>query len=214
MSSRVRLIIKMLTVGQMAENCYLLVDPTTRDAFIVDPGDDPEYIVSELQKDNAHPIRIIATHGHFDHIMGAFALQAAFRIPFSVHKRDEFLVENMNESAKHFLGLTHVDPPPKISEFLHDDEVLSLGHNEVRVLHTPGHTPGSICLLVKESDALIVGDTIFASGGVGRTDFSYSDSSQMASSIKKILTFPSSFSLYSGHGTPTTIRAERVFYDA
>lgn len=170
--------IETLIVGAMATNCYIAGD------IIIDPGDDPEYIMSHL---SAKPRMIIATHGHFDHLMGAYAIQSAYNIPFYMHPDDYFLLPAMQSSARHFLGLKHVDPPPVPSEIKH-----------IHYVHTPGHTPGSICLLL--DDILIVGDTLFADGSVGRTDHSYSDPLMFSQSITKIRSYPKGTRVLPGHG--------------
>lgn len=165
-----------LVVGAMATNCYIAGD------MIIDPGDDAEYIMSHLTK---KPKMIIATHGHFDHILSAYALQLAYNIPFYIHEDDIFLLSHMESSAKHFLGLKHVDPPPKPSKI-----------KGLSFIHTPGHTPGSICII--DDGALFTGDTLFADGAVGRTDFSYSDPVALQESITRIRGF-SGHKIYAGH---------------
>lgn len=180
--------IQTLVVGQMATNCYIV------DGMIIDPGDDAEYILSHCK---TKPTMIVATHGHFDHIMAAYALQHTYNIPFYIHKDDIFLLSKMQSSAKHFLGLNDIDPPPRPCEI-----------RNIPFIHTPGHTPGSICIPL--GDALIVGDTIFAGGAVGQTDFSYSDPKKLKTSIKKILSFPATTRLFPGHGEKTTVSRLRV----
>lgn len=172
-----------LVVGQMATNCYLIED------MIIDPGDDAEYIMSRLTK---KPKMIVATHGHFDHIMASYALQLAYNIPFYIHEEDTFLLSRMRSSARHFLGIMDVDPPPKPTKI-----------SNLPFIHTPGHTPGSICLSI--GNVLFVGDTIFADGSIGRTDFSYSSKKDLDNSIKKILSHPSGTRLLPGHGNETRI---------
>ena len=176
--------IETLVVGRMATNCYIA------GGMIIDPGDDAEYIISYL---TAKPTMIVATHGHFDHIMAAYALQLAYNIPFYIHEEDIFLLSRMQSSAKHFLGLKEVDPPPVPSKI-----------KDLTFIHTPGHTPGSICLPV--GDVLFTGDTIFADGAVGRTDFSYSKPLLLAESIKKILSYPVGTRILSGHGEESKIK--------
>lgn len=166
----------------MATNCYIA------DGVIIDPGDDAEYIMSHVTS----PRMIVATHGHFDHIMAAYALQVAFDIPFYIHPDDIFLLKNMRSSAKHYLGLMDIDPPPKPTPIVN-----------LPFIHTPGHTPGSISLLVE--DALFVGDTLFADGSVGRTDFSYSDASKLAKSLEKIRSYPAGTRILSGHGEESVL---------
>lgn len=191
--------IETLVVGQMATNCYLV------DNIIIDPGDDAEYIMSHL---TTKPTMIVATHGHFDHIMAAYALQLTYNIPFIIHKADEFLVKNMQSSAKYFLKLSTVDPPPKINKFLRDKENVAV----FTVMHTPGHTPGSICLYSKKNNVLFSGDTLFAGGAVGRTDHEYSDRAALSRAIKTILSLPPETMLLSGHGEVSSVKRERLYH--
>ncbi len=205
-------VVAPLVVGQLAENCYLFADKDEKEAIIIDPGDAGDYIIDALQKMQLTPIAILATHGHFDHIMAAFELQTAFSLPFLIHGEDVFLVKRMSETAKHFLGITISDPPPVITRILTDGERIACGKQTLIVVHTPGHTPGSVCFSVKGRDIVFVGDTIFADGGVGRTDFSYSRPQALSVSIKRILSFPLHTVLYSGHGEQTSVEKEKAFH--
>jgi hydroxyacylglutathione hydrolase len=195
--------IHKIVVGQMAENCYIVTD--SDEVIIIDPGDDAEHISDVLARLNVIPSIIIATHGHFDHIMAAFALQMAYKIPFVMHGADAFLVRNMAMSAKHFLGLTTVDPPPNINKYIQDGDTIA----SLTVLHTPGHTPGSVSLV--GDGVIFTGDTIFADGAVGRTDFSYSSAADLKTSIQKILQLPKNTIMYPGHGEETRVQ---YAYDA
>lgn len=201
-------IITSLTVGQMAANCYIVSDAKTREGIIIDPGDDAEYISDTLLKPQVVPRMIVATHGHFDHLMAAYALKLGFGIPFCLHPDDAFLVGRMQDSAKHFLDLPYVDPAPSIDKNLSDGDVLGVGSVSLTVLHTPGHTPGSVCLYEKSSKVLFTGDTIFAEGSVGRTDHSYASRDLLRVSIRRILSYPRSTRVLAGHGEETTIGAE------
>lgn len=198
--------IEPIVVGQMATNCYIVTD--SGEAIIVDPGDDAEHISDVLTRLHVIPTVIVATHGHFDHIMAAYALQLAYSIPFLIHKSDAFLVESMQSSAKHFLGLPHIDPPPVISRYIQDKDRIG----DLIVMHTPGHTPGSLCLYAEKHNALFCGDTIFARGAVGRTDHAYSDTSALNHSIRSILSLPASTVVFSGHGEASTIKRERPYH--
>ena len=189
--------IQTLPVGQMAANCYIAGN------IIIDPGDDAEYISAKLTDYNIQPIAIVATHGHFDHIMAAFALQLTYNIPVYIHPEDVFLVKRMRESAKHFLGV-EPDPPPAVTE-LTQHSLFGLS-----ILHTPGHTPGSISIV--GDGVIITGDTIFADGAVGRTDHSYSSYDDLHQSITKILNYPASTIIYPGHGEPSTVGKERAYH--
>lgn len=197
-----------LTVGQMAAHCYIVSDPKTREGIIIDPGDDSEYISDTLLKLQVTPMMIVATHGHFDHLMAAYALKLGFGIPFYLHPDDAFLLGRMQDSAKHFLDLVYVDPAPSIDKNLSDGDIIGVGVVSLTVLHTPGHTPGSICLYEKNSGVLFTGDTIFAEGGVGRTDHSYASRELLRLSMKRILSYPASTRVLAGHGEETTIGAQ------
>ncbi|MCL5798484.1 MAG: MBL fold metallo-hydrolase [Patescibacteria group bacterium] len=192
--------ITVLTVGQMVTNCYLLYDPDTLSTLIIDPGDDAEYIIRKLKDMSLRPVFLAATHGHFDHIMAALELQLAFDIPFYINKKDIFLMKNMQQSARHFLGILQVDPPPQISGFLTDKKNLNVGNEKIEILETPGHTPGSVCLYQEKSKSLFGGDLLFAGGGVGRTDFSYSSSDFLQKSLYSILSLPDDTTIFPGHG--------------
>lgn len=192
-----------LVVGQMQTNCYLVAESNSKETIIIDPGDDADYIIRIISDNKLIPKKIIATHGHFDHIMGVTELKLAYNIPFLIHKNDAFLVSNMQKSAKHFLGI-NTDPPPSIDQFISSDTKISL-----EIIETPGHTPGSICLYLKEGNILFTGDTIFAEGGVGRTDFSYSSVKELTKSLNKIFMLPQNTTIYPGHGNPSNLTKER-----
>jgi hydroxyacylglutathione hydrolase len=204
--------IKKLTVGQMQENCYVIADAKTHEAVIIDPGDDASYIVEHIQKEEMRPVAIIATHGHFDHIMAAFELQSIYGIPFCMNESDTFLLDRMSETAQHFLGHGVVSIPPKLTQMLGEGEKIHFGNHFLTVLLTPGHTPGSICLLLSDNQKIFAGDTIFAGGSVGRTDFSYSDSGKLRLSLERILALPADTVIYSGHGEETTVGQEKPYH--
>ena len=198
-----------LIIGTLATNCYIVFDTESLDAVIIDPGDDADYIQRIISDRKLHPGKIIATHGHFDHILGVTELQLAYNIPFSLHTRDVFLVRNMQSSAKHFLGI-EVDMPPQIDSKL--KKVERIGKTTLHIIETPGHTPGSVCLYQKEMKILFTGDLLFASGAVGRTDFSYSNRKNLEDSLTKIFKFPQETIIYPGHGQSSTLSRERAYY--
>jgi len=203
--------IRRLTLGTMQSNCYIVMDTKSKLAVIIDPGDDAVYISEVLTGMEAHPMAILATHGHFDHIMAAAALQLIYDIPFYIHKDDVFLVRRMRETAQHFLGYTVEDPPPMhISNF--DETSFSIGAIHLEVICTPGHTPGSVCFTLSSKSCLFTGDTIFAQGGVGRTDFSYSDNKAMRQSIENIFSYPDTTHIYPGHGEDTSVGDEKEIH--
>lgn len=204
--------IETLSVGQMSTNCYLLRDALTRNTVIVDPGDDAEYIAQKALNDGGIPVAIWATHGHFDHILGAYELALALGVPFHIHKKDRFLVDRMSQTASHFLGRTIIESPPVIGGDLSAKRSLTVGHVSVQLLETPGHTPGSVCFYLKEAHTLLSGDTIFAGGAVGRVDFSYSDAQALSESLSMILHLPDNTAIYPGHGSQTTVKNEKEYH--
>lgn len=200
-----------LIVGQMQENCYLVYDSRSLEGLIIDPGDDGDYIERIIADKKLIPVQIIATHGHFDHIMAVTELKLAYNIPFLVHKNDEFLVKNMKSSAKHFLGI-ETDPPPNVDNYLGSDNKVKIRDNYLEIMETPGHTPGSCCLYSKEENILFTGDLLFADGGSGRTDFSYSDAEQLKKSLKNIFKLPPGTQILSGHGRNSTLKEENSYH--
>lgn len=204
--------IKALVVGALRTNCYILFDRHLAEAVIVDPGDDAEYIENTLRDLGVEPTKIIATHGHFDHILSAFELQQAYNIPFLINDRDAFIVKRMRETANFFLDYDVVEPEPVMNNFIKDSEIIKIGNEKLLVMETPGHTPGGVCLYAKKGNFLLTGDTIFADGAVGRTDFSYSSAERLEESVAIILEYPGSTQLFPGHGESSTIFQEKQFH--
>lgn len=200
-----------LVVGQLQSNCYLVIDQETLEGVIIDPGDDAEYIMNKIQEEGMKPQRIIATHGHFDHIMAAYELQLAYNIPFSIHKSDSFLVERMNQTAVYFIK-EEVGPPPKIDSYLKNNSMINFASHQLEVIGAPGHTPGGVCFYSKKDQIFFVGDLLFLGGGAGRTDFSYSDEKSLRQSLAKIFKYPPETTIYPGHGNQTTIKEERRYH--
>ena len=210
MTSQVEII--TLVVGQMQENCYLFYDSQSLDTLIIDPGDDADYIERIIADNKLQPTQIIATHGHFDHIMAVTELKLAYNIPFRIHKNDEFLVKNMQNSAKHFLGID-ADPPPIVDEFINPKSRINIGNNYLQIIEVPGHTPGSIYLYSKADNVLFTGDLLFADGAVGRTDFSYSNVNELQKSLRKIFKLPPQTQIFPGHGRSSTLEEEITHYN-
>lgn len=201
--------IKKFTIGQMASNCYVCWD-NTDEAVIIDPGDDANTISEFILTNQLTPRMIIATHGHFDHIMATLELKLAFNIPFYIHKDDLFLVNRMQETAIHYLGFDP-GPNPTPDMFLKEDSEIKVGTSVYKIIKTGGHTPGSISLINKTAKVVFVGDLIFEDGSVGRIDFSYSDEEALEKSIRAILKLPGDYKVLSGHGEETDIASLSSF---
>lgn len=191
--------ISILTLGQLNTNCFLLIDELTQQCLIIDPADEPELISEEILRQDLQPLLILATHGHFDHIMAASALQMNFDLDFLIHRQDEFLVRQMNQSIKYWLHQESALAPPTVTGYLTDGQTIALGEHQVQVISVPGHTPGSVCFFSAQEKKAFTGDTLFVDG-VGRTDFSYSLPSQMEHSLAKIKRELAGYQAYAGHG--------------
>ncbi|OGM12438.1 hypothetical protein A2Z22_04635 [Candidatus Woesebacteria bacterium RBG_16_34_12] len=189
------MIVKKLIVGQLKANCYLVFHNNNKKATIIDPGDDADYIQRIIFDLELKPIKIIATHGHFDHILAVNELKHAFNIPFLMHKKDEFLLSQMRSSCKFFTGFDP-GPAPKIDKYLTGHGLIS----KIEIIETPGHTPGGISLYIEKDKVLLCGDLIFKEGVVGRTDFVYSRKKDLEKSVEKIFKLQQDTLVYPGHG--------------
>lgn len=196
-----------LTLGDLQTNCYLLWDDKSNEAVIIDPADNGDFIIQKVLELQIQPQAVWLTHGHFDHVLGLLEVVTAFDIPTWIHPEDTFLLADAASSAQHWLGRT-VDPVPPANLFWQHSDKLKLGSHNFSVLHTPGHTPGSVGLYSAENDLLVSGDTLFK-GTIGRTDFKYSDPKQMKTSLQTLFELPLSTFVLPGHGETTTIRSEK-----
>jgi len=199
------MIIKNIVVGPLEVNCYILGCEDTKEAAIIDPGDNADEIISNIEKEGLNPKFIINTHAHFDHIGGVKAIQDHFKIDFILHEGDLFLVENASEQATAF-GLKPISKP-EVNKNVTNGEKVILGNKFITVIHTPGHSPGGVCYY--SGNNVFVGDTLFA-GSIGRTDLPGGSYDTLINSIKENL-FPlgDSTIVYPGHGPSTTIGNEK-----
>ncbi len=200
---------KILTypLGELQANCYFLIQD--KDCVIIDAGDSADFILEEVSRQNLNVKAIIATHGHFDHVMAVGELQASLDVPFYISSKDQFLLDRVAETAKHFLGHVPIVIPIKSSEDLVAGEI-QISNFTFQILATPGHTPGSVCIYSKEDSTLFTGDTLFKDG-IGRYDFSYSNKKQLFESINNLfVTLPDETLIYPGHGDPSTLGAEQT----
>ena len=190
-----------LVVGQLATNCYLLWEEKSKETTIIDPADDGVAISEEIEKLELKPVAIWATHGHFDHLLGALDLKLIYNIPFYCSSKDQFLLERQKETAKFFLGRAIEIPNfKKIDINLDKVDELGLGEEKIEVIKTPGHTPGSISFYYRKGGLLFSGDTLFVDG-VGRTDLSYSSRSDLNKSVERLRYYLNlGTTLLPGHG--------------
>lgn len=196
---------EVVVVGALETNCYLAYCSKTRECAIIDPGADPERIFAAIAERELTPIVILNTHGHLDHIGSNWDMKDKYRIPLRIHAADgPMLTKIQNVELSLLLGAK--ESPPADS-FLVEGETVTVGECALSVIHTPGHTPGSISLLANKY--LLSGDTLFC-GGVGRTDLPGGSFKDLEKSIKqKVLTLDEGLLVLPGHGPFTTIGQEK-----
>jgi len=198
---------EILIVGPLQCNCSILGDETSLEAIVVDPGDDIPRILSVLDKHNLTVRQIVITHAHIDHIAGAHRLKRVTGAPILYNQNDLPLVEMMDMQAG-WLGVPIPEVPPP-DDTLDDGKRIAIIGLTGSILHTPGHTQGSVCLYLPEKSLLLAGDTLFA-GSVGRTDLPGGNARQLIASINnRLLTLPDDVTVIPGHGPRTTIAEEK-----
>jgi glyoxylase-like metal-dependent hydrolase (beta-lactamase superfamily II) len=210
------------SLGELQANCYLLENDGK--GILIDPADDGSFLLEEIQRKNITLEGIYLTHGHFDHCMAAGEIQLAYEglvetqnlasLPIYMSKHDQFLIDRLESTAKHFLGHTPIMVPPKTVNFIEprtwnmEQEEKKVLRSTFQVLASPGHTPGGLCYYFPDEAALFTGDTLFADA-VGRTDLSYSSKADLWASLKTILALPEETTVYPGHGESTYIGEQK-----
>ena len=209
MKTATRPLIHRLVVGPLQANCYVAACPRTREAAIVDPGGDADRIAARVLEEGLRPRCIVNTHAHPDHAGANAALKARFGVPVLMHRAEAAMLRHA-EPLLQRLGLPF-EPPPPPDALLEDGDAIATGEIVFRVVHTPGHSPGGICLLhdLSSPPILLSGDTLFA-GSVGRTDLPGGSQEALEASIRdRILPLPDETLLLPGHGPETTLGRER-----
>lgn len=193
-------------VGPLQCNCYVVGDDATKEAIVIDPGGDADAIAESLAADGLRVTAIVATHAHFDHLIAGQELRELTGAPFHLHDRDRPLLDWWSESGRLFLGI-ELPPPPHVDAALDERDTLRAGCVSLQVLHTPGHSPGSISLV--GDGAVFSGDTLFARS-VGRTDLPGGDTRALVEAVKnKLFALPPETAVLPGHGPATTLGDER-----
>ena len=207
------MILESAAVGPFFKNGYVVGCENTREAVFIDPGDEVDQLLAFVRAEQLEVTHILLTHAHVDHVSGVAEAKRALGVPIYLHQDDLFLYQNAVRTGMMF-GLTVEEPPP-VDVFYEGDDPIAFGDYRVRVLHTPGHCPGGVCLAVSRTgDAspphLFVGDTLFA-GSIGRTDLPGGDYATLLKAITEVLfAFPDESLVCSGHGPETTIGREKA----
>ena len=202
------MIVRGLAVGPVAANCYIIGDEKSNEGAIIDPGGDPEKILHAVKETGLDIRYILATHGHFDHNAAMKRLKEELDAEFLLHEEDLSFVRRSKKSAEQW-GI-NIDQVPDPDGYIKEDDILKLGLLELKIIHTPGHSPGGISIYVESESALFSGDTLFL-GSVGRTDFDGGSMEILVTSIKeKLYSLPDSTVVYTGHGPQTTIGDEKM----
>jgi len=201
------LVVRNAVVGPFAANCYLVACDETREALVLDPGGEESRVLRMLHPGDFRVGRIVCTHGHIDHVAGAHGLSASTGAPVQIHASDAPFLQALPRQAEQF-GFDPITPPA-VGHFHADGETFALGRHQARILHTPGHTPGSCSLFFPADKVLFTGDTLFL-GSVGRTDLVGGDFAALERSIRDCLFgLGDDVRFFPGHGPGGLIGAER-----
>lgn len=205
------LTIKTFSFNPFSQNTYVVSDDTEK-CIIIDPGcffdEEKQRLSSYISSNNLKPVKVVYTHCHLDHSFGAEYIKETYpNISFEGHEAELYFIENAHHQARRFN--ISMEQPPKLTNFISEKDVIKFGKSELKVLHTPGHSPGSLCLYSEEDRIVFVGDVLFK-GSIGRTDLDYGDYDTLLGNIKsKLMTLPEETEVYSGHGPNTTIGREK-----
>lgn len=197
--------IRTFVLGEFEANCFVLIRDSN--AIVVDPGDDPDTLAAFIDSRHLTVSAFLLTHGHMDHVSAVGPLSRQFSAPVHIHSADltwAFSPDNTWEPH-------YPQPQPPAGDIIQlaDNQALTIAGLSIRVLSTPGHTPGSVCFLIESERRLLTGDTLFA-GSVGRTDFPGGSSSQMQASLRRLCALPDDITVFPGHGILTTMGRERT----
>lgn len=197
---------KIVVVGPLQCNCSILACPETKEAILVDPGDEPEKILKELKKDNYTVKYLLHTHAHFDHINATKTIKPHLQGQICLHKEDEVIYNNLKLQGQMF-GF-HFDNPLPVEKYLEDEEILTFGKQKLQVIHTPGHSPGGLCFKIND-EKIFTGDTLFQ-GSIGRSDLWGGNQETLINSIeKRLMVLEDDLPVFPGHGGETKIGIEK-----
>lgn len=197
------MLVRAVTVGPFQENCYLLADDVTRDAVLIDPGDEAERLIAEVERAGVTLRALWITHAHIDHVGGIADVKRRFDVPVYLHPLDRPLYDHVSEQGRQF-GL-RIEAPPPPDHDLAEGDALTLGNLRFDVIHVPGHAPGHVAFV--GHGVVFGGDVLFA-GSIGRTDLPLCDGREMQRSLARFARMAPDVVVYPGHGPETTIGEE------
>lgn len=198
--------IKNLVLGPVSTNCYFLINEETKETILIDPADKAERIYDKLLGEQLMPVAILLTHGHFDHIMAVEEIARKYSIPYYIHEQEADLLENPDLNGAFML---RSNIAAKRDQILKDSEILTLAGFSIEVIHTPGHTAGSVCYYLQKEKVLLSGDTLFYES-LGRTDLPTGSRAAILKSLQeRLFELPEDTKVYPGHGMTTTIGHEK-----
>ena len=199
--------IYLVHLSHMDTNCYIVADEKTNEAVVIDPGEYTQKLVDKIEKENLQIKYILLTHGHFDHILGVHDLKEKTGAKVLIHIEDAGCLEDENKSLMSMIE-KGIQVPLKADMVFDEGDIITFGNVSLKVMHTPGHTKGSVCFVNEEERAIFSGDTIFYQT-YGRTDFPGGSVDEMLKSLYRIYSLRGDYSLYPGHGIMTTVEKER-----
>ena len=199
------MVIKKLVVGALENNCFIIADEQSKECFVVDPGDEPDRILDVVRENHFKVTYVICTHAHFDHVAAVSEIKKETGAKLLIHADDLPIYRNTKEQA--IAWGFDADDQPEPDGFVSEGDSLMVGGLRFEVLHTPGHSPGGICLY--GHGILVTGDTLFA-GSVGRTDLVGGDTAALRKSFKRLMSLPADVKVLPGHGPESTIGREKL----
>ena len=198
------MVVKKFIVGPLESNCYLIIDENSKETLVVDPGDEPDRIIDLIHENSLQVKYIVCTHAHFDHVGALSDIKQETGAPIVIHRDEQEVYRGTRQQAVSW-GF-ELDELPEPDMLVSEGDILEIGNLKFMIIHTPGHSPGGICL--SGEDILITGDTLFA-GSVGRTDLHGGDIIQLKKSFKRLMSFSEKVKILPGHGPETTIGREK-----
>lgn len=199
--------VEQFCVGPIGTNCYFLINTDTKETVVIDPGAQANYLAAQIKEQELNPVVILQTHGHFDHMDGTQELAQKFQIEVYIHEEEKSVLADPSMNVSKLFGTAKTY---RADQFLKDGQVLHFAGFSIKVIHTPGHTPGGVCFYLEEQKVLFSGDTLFCESA-GRTDFPGGSASALVRGIReKLMVLPDDVKVYPGHNQSTCIGYERM----